>query len=77
MDMASELDQLTYRLLASAANGREARERAAIVGHWASEQSARLASRRKLRIDNQRLVDEALAALGSDAAPARPQRLAS
>ena len=63
MDMATELDELTYRLLASATNGREARERAAIVDHWANEQSLRLAGGRKLRIDNHRLVEEALLAV--------------
>ncbi len=78
MDMATELDELTYRLLASAANGTEARQRAAIVAHWATEQSARLAARKKLRIDNERLVEEALAALRGQHPPRRrPTRLAS
>ncbi len=76
MDMVTELEELTYRLLASAANGREARQRAAIVAHWANEQSARLARGRKLRLDNDRLVDEALAGVKpSGIRP--PSRLAS
>ena len=77
MDMASELADLTYRVLATAANGREAQERAAIIAHWANEQSARLAVRRKLRVDDQRLVEEALAALGRSSTASRPKRLAS
>ena len=77
MDMASELADLTYRVLATAANGREAQERAAIIAHWANEQSARLAARRKLRVDDQRLVEEALAALGRSSTASRPKCLAS
>jgi hypothetical protein len=77
VDMAAELDELTYRLLASAADGREARQRAAIVAHWANEQSLRLAAGRKLRIDNDRLVDEALLALRSRPSRRRPVSVAS
>jgi hypothetical protein len=62
MDMSAFLDELTYRVLASAANGKDARSRLAIIAHWASEQDARLAAgRRTLRLDSARLVDEAMA----------------
>jgi hypothetical protein len=77
VDMASELADLTYRVLVTAANGREAQERAAIIAHWANEQSARLAARRKLRVDDQCLVEEALAALRRSSTAGRPERLAS
>ena len=62
MDMTAFLDELTYRVLASADNGKDARSRLAIIGHWATEQDARLAAgRRTLRLDSGRLVEEALA----------------
>ena len=62
MDMTAFLDELTYRVLASADNGRDARSRLAIIAHWATEQDARLATgRRTLRLDSGRLVEEALA----------------
>jgi hypothetical protein len=64
VDMAAVLDELTYRL-ASASNGREARRLTAVVGHWANEQSARLAKRRPLRVDHEQVVAEALAELDS------------
>lgn len=49
-------------MLASAANGKDARTRLAIIAHWASEQDARLAARRRtLRLDSARLVNEAMA----------------
>jgi hypothetical protein len=63
MDMSAFLDELTYRVLASAVNGKDARTRLAIIAHWASEQDARLAARRRtLRLDSARLVNEAMAA---------------
>ncbi|MFN2503028.1 MAG: hypothetical protein ABR540_02140 [Acidimicrobiales bacterium] len=69
MDMAAVLEDLTYRLLASARNGTEARQRAAIVAHWAQEQGARLAAgKRLLRVDNEQLVAEALAGLDKPSA---------
>lgn len=62
MDMSAILDELTYRVLASAANGKDARSRLAIIAHRASEQDARLAARRRtLRLDSARVVDEAMA----------------
>ena len=62
MDMTAFLDELTYRVLASADNGKDARSRLAIIAHWATEQDARLAAgRRTLRLDSGRLVEEALA----------------
>lgn len=62
MDMTALLDDLTYRVLASADNGKDARSRLAIIAHWATEQDARLAAgRRTLRLDSRRLVEEALA----------------
>ncbi len=78
MDMAAVLDELTYRL-ASAKDGREARHLAAVVGHWANEQSARLARRRPLRVDHEQVVAEALAQRGSTESQQgrRPARLAS
>jgi hypothetical protein len=36
-----------------------------VVGHWANEQSARLAKRRPLRVDHEQVVAEALAELDS------------
>ncbi len=78
MDMAAVLDELTYRL-ASAKDRREALRLAAVVGHWANEQSARLAKRRPLRVDHEQVVTEALAQRSS-AEPAQgrhPARLAS
>ncbi len=78
MDMAAVLDELTYRL-ASAKDGREARRLAAVVGHWANEQSARLAKRRPLRVDHEQLVAEALAQRSSTESGQgrRPARVAS
>ena len=78
MEIAAVLDELTYRL-ASATNGREARRLAAVVGHWADEQSARLASTRPLRVDHDQVIAEALADLGSaEPSPRRRRaRLAS
>ena len=78
MDMAAVLDELTYRL-ASAKDGREARRLVAVVGHWANEQSARLAARRPLRVDHEQVVVEALAQHGSTEPRQgrRPARLAS
>ena len=62
MDMTAFLDELTYRVLASADNAKDARSRLAIIAHWATEQDARLAAgRRTLRLDSGRLVEEALA----------------
>ncbi len=62
MDMAAFLDELTYRVLASADSGRDARARLAIITHWATEQDARLAAgKRSLRLDSAQLVAEALA----------------
>jgi hypothetical protein len=62
MDMTAFLDELTYRVLASADSGNDARARLAIITHWATEQDARLAAgRRTLRLDSDCLVAEALA----------------
>ncbi len=61
MDMIELLDELTYRVLASAENGAIARARLAVIAHWAAEQDERLAAgKRTLRIDSGRLVAEAL-----------------
>jgi hypothetical protein len=61
MDMAEQLDDMTYRLLASAASRTEALQRVAIMGHWAEEQAARLQAGRTLRLDHDQMVSEALA----------------
>ena len=62
MDMTALLDELTYRVLADAKNGKDARARLAVISHWASEQDARLAAgKRTLRLDSAELVAEALA----------------
>ena len=61
MDMTALIDELTYRVLGEAKNGADARQRLAIIAHWASEQDARLAARRRtLRIDSAEMVAEAL-----------------
>jgi hypothetical protein len=61
MDMADVLDELTYRLLANADTRAQARDRAAILGHWAQQQAARLDTGRGLRVDHDSVVAEALA----------------
>ena len=61
MDMADLLDELTYRLLANADSRAQARDRAAILAHWAQQQAARLATGRGLRVDHTAVVAEALA----------------
>lgn len=61
MDMAEQLDEITYRLLASAASRTEALQRVAIVGHWAEQQAARLQAGHSLRLDHDQVVSEALA----------------
>ncbi len=61
MDMADLLDELTYRLLANADSRAQARDRAAILGHWAQQQAARLNTSRGLRVDHAAVVAEALA----------------
>ncbi|HET7488811.1 MAG TPA: hypothetical protein VFJ85_12855 [Acidimicrobiales bacterium] len=61
MDMAEQLDELTYHLLAGATSAAEARRRLAVIAHWAAEQDARLARRRALRLDHEAVVAEALA----------------
>ncbi len=61
MDMAEQLDEMTYGLLASAASRTEALQRIAIMGHWAEEQAARLQAGRALRLHHDQLVSEALA----------------
>ena len=63
MDMVDQLDEITYRLVASAPSGAEARRRLAIVSHWAHEQSQRLARGRPVRVDHDQVVAEALAGL--------------
>jgi hypothetical protein len=61
LDMTAFLDELTYRLLASAESGNDARTRLAVIMHWAAEQDARLAARRRtLRLDSAQMVAEAL-----------------
>ena len=61
MDIAAFLDELTYRVLASADSGNDARARLAVIMHWAAEQDARLAARRRtLRLDSAQMVAEAL-----------------
>ena len=61
MDMTEFLDELTYRVLASADSGKDARTRLAVIMHWAAEQDARLAAgRRTLRLDSAQMVAEAL-----------------
>ncbi len=60
MDMADMLDEITYRLVATAGSAAEARQRVAIVGHWAREQEARLARGRQVRVDHHRVVAEAV-----------------
>ena len=62
MDLTALLDELTYRVLASADSGADARARLAVITHWAAEQDARLAAgRRTLRLDSAQMVAEALA----------------
>ena len=61
MDLATELDEMTYRLIACAADDDEARRRVAVVAHWAAQQAERLDSGRPVRVDHSRMVDEALA----------------
>ena len=61
MDMADLLDELTYRLLANADSRAQARDRAAILAHWAQQQAARLATGRGLRVDHTAVVAEVLA----------------
>ena len=70
MDMAEQLDEMTYRLVASAASRTEALQQVAIVGHWAQQQAARLQAGRSLRLDHDQMVSEALASqqLGRPAA---------
>lgn len=70
MDMADLLDELTYRLLANADTRAQARNRAAILGHWAHQQAARLATGRGLRVDHTTVVAEALAPTAHCAGPA-------
>lgn len=60
MDLAAELDEMTYRLIACAADDDEARRRVAVVAHWAAQQAERLATGRPVRVDHSRVVDEAL-----------------
>jgi hypothetical protein len=61
MDMAAFLDELTYRVLASADSGNDAGALLAVVMYWAAEQDARLeAGRRTLRLDSTQMVAEAL-----------------
>lgn len=77
MDMTALLDELTYRVLASADSGNDARARLAVIMHWAAEQDGRLAAgRRTLRLDSAQMVAEALrphapAARSTTSAPAR------
>jgi len=75
MDMASWLDEMSYRLLACADDGAQAEERLAIVRHWAYTQGAQLQQGSPLRADNEQIVDEALAqhecACGPDTCKAR------
>jgi len=66
MDMAEQLDEITYQLLATAASGAEARRRLAIVSYWAAEQSARVARKRPLRVDHDQVVSEALDLLAAN-----------
>lgn len=70
MNMAQLLDDITYRLLATASDAGEARQRLAIVSHWAQEQDTRLAADRPLRVDHERVVAEALAGYRRDNKPA-------
>jgi hypothetical protein len=71
MEMADLLDELTYRLLANAASRAQARDRAAIIGYWAEQQSTRLSAGRGLRVDHASVVAEALVpAEEHNAAPA-------
>ena len=61
MDMTAFLDELTYRVLPSANSAHDARTRLGVIMHWAAEQDARLAARRRtLRLDSAELVAEAL-----------------
>ncbi len=61
IDMAEQLDEMTYHLLAGARDRSEARQRVAVVAHWAHEQAQRLAAGRPPRLDHEQLVAEALA----------------
>ncbi|MFP5375162.1 MAG: hypothetical protein ACLGIO_00070 [Acidimicrobiia bacterium] len=61
MDLVAELDEMTYRLIACAADDDEARRRVAVVAHWAAQQAERLGSGRPVRVDHDRMIDEALA----------------
>ena len=70
LDMADLLDELTYRLLANADTRAQARDRAAILGHWAHQQAARLATGRGLRVDHAAVVAEALAPMAHCPRPA-------
>lgn len=68
--MADLLDELTYRLLANASSRAEARNRVAVLGHWAEQ--ARLDAGRALRVDHAAVVVEALGELTErPAAPAQ------
>ena len=44
MEITELLMELNYRVLAEARDGMEARQRLAVVAHWASEKQARLAA---------------------------------
>lgn len=70
MDMAEQLDEITYRLVATATSRDEALRRLAVVGHWAREQSERLAAGRPVRVDHDQVVAEALAGLATGASAA-------
>ena len=70
MDMTALLDELTYRVLGEAKNGADARQRLAIITHWADEQDARLAAgKRTLRLDSAEMVAEALNPQQCDCGP--------
>ena len=70
MDMAEQLDEITYRLVATATSRNEALRRLAIVGHWAREQNERLTTGRPVRVDHDQVVAEAVAGLATGASAA-------
>lgn len=64
MDMAEQLDEMTYHLLVGADSRHQALQSLAVVAHWAEEQTQRLTAGRHLRVNHATMVSEALHRLG-------------